>query len=653
MQVNMADVGFLALLLALILSVFSLLGHLFTINTEDSRLLASARGGIAATVVMVSAAALVLVWSLVTNDFSLKYVYDYTTTDLPLGYKVSALWAGNAGSLLLWAWILSLFTGLVTFSKQGRWEGVSNWVAVILLVNLIFFISSMVLFANPFEKNPMIPVEGHGLNPMLRNPWMVIHPVTLYLGYVGLAVPFAFAMANLMAGRADDQWIEATRRWTVISWLFLSLGNLFGAQWAYVELGWGGYWAWDPVENASFLPWLTSSAFLHSVMVQERRGMLKIFNIVLIIFSYWLTLYGTFLVRSGVLSSVHAFPRSNLSYWFGAFMFAVLLWSLFLLISRKKLLKERSEFESLLSKETAFLFNNVLLLGSAFVIFWGTNLPLISQVFTGAKHTVGKEWFNSTAGPILLAIMLLMGLCPLLTWQKTNAKKLRNKLIVSLVIAVIFGIVLFLAGIRQVWGLVGFSVVLLVIFNTLGEFIRGYYSRLKSTGEGPVPALAATLKNRRRYGGYLIHMGLILITLGVVGSSFFNVETIKTVNVGDRIEIDKINKYQLEFNGVRGKSEGRNEVIFSDLKLTKNGRPAGTITPEKIYYPNWESPRTEVAIRGGPVEDLYVMLAGWANGGKQGTFEVHVNPLINWLWIGGYVLLAGAIFALWPAKRTG
>lgn len=648
----MANLGFLALLMALIVSVYSLLGYIFAIRSKNERILAGARGGVAATAFLITVSSLVLFYLLLTGDFSVKYVADYCSLDLPTFYKLSGFWAGNAGSLLLWALVLSIYTVIIIFSKKHQSDGMFHRAAVILLVNIIFFVCSMIFFANPFEKNPIIPVDGRGLNPQLRNPWMVIHPVTLYLGYVGMAVPFAFAMGALVLGRADSDWIKLTRRWTVVSWLFLGLGNLFGAQWAYVELGWGGYWAWDPVENASFLPWLTSTAFLHSVMVQERKGMMKIWNLILIIISYGLTLYGTFLVRSGVLSSVHAFPRSNLGYWFGFFMFFILLWAFYLVISRRKILESKNRFEALVSKESSFLLSNVLFIGSAFIIFWGTNLPLFSGLLTGVKRTVDKTWFNSTAGPILLAIIVLMGICPLVAWQKSTLAHIRKQFLLPLITSVIFGGLLYGFGVRGIWGLISFVSVFFVLFATLTEFIKGTIVRSKMTGEGFLTALGRLISgNRRRYGGYIVHIGLFLMALGVAGESFYSVETIKAVNVGEEIKIGRINDYRLTFNGVKAEMSGNNEVVYADLQVTQNGRPAGIIRPEKIYYPNWENPRTQVVIKGSLTEDLYVMLAGWSNKGMEGTFEVHVNPLINWLWIGGYFLLLGTVFALWPYRE--
>lgn len=632
-----ATFGFLLLILSLSAAIYSLFLNIVGVRGNKESSLEKARLGMAVTTSLITLASLVLFSALATDDFSLKYVYDYSTVDLPLAYKLSAFWAGNAGSLLLWALILAVLGAVIAFSHSIADREMTGIVSGVVLVNIIFFLVSMILFANPFDRM-LAPVgEGRGLNPMLRNPWMVIHPVTLYLGYVGWVIPFAFAMGGLLLKREGADWIRLSRRWAVLSWLFLSLGNLFGAQWAYIELGWGGYWAWDPVENASFLPWLTGTAFLHSVMIQERKGMFKFWNIALVIITYWLTLYGTFLVRSGVLSSVHAFPKSNLSYWFGFFMFAMLLWALYLLASRRDLLKSENIMEAFFSRETGFFLNNILLMCSGAIIFLGTNLPIFTGLLTGVKRAVGEDWFNRSAGPVLLAVILLMGICPLLPWNRPDLRRLIRQALLPAAAAAVSGVVLYLKGVTHPWALIGFSVVAFVLFTTLRELFRGIRQGRK-------------MGNYRRWGAYLVHLGVVLFALGAVGDAFYSVETVKTMRAGETFTIGKINDYKITFQGVRGREEGVNGIIYSDLLVEKNGRPAVTVTPEKIYYPNWESPRTEIAILGGPVEDLYIVLAGWGEQGKEGTFEIHINPLMNWLWIGGYVLMLGSILVLWPGK---
>ncbi|MDN5348061.1 MAG: cytochrome c-type biosis protein CcmF [Clostridia bacterium] len=408
------EIGSLALLLALAISFYSLAGLYLGEKTGNEPLAASARGGILAIAFLVTIASLLLFYSLARSDFSVLYVQKYTSAGLPLLYKLTAFWAGNTGSLLLWAWILSLYSAVVAW-RRGP---ILLWVNIILLVNQAFFLVLLNFVASPFLRTPgPVPLEGNGLNPLLQNPGMLLHPLTLYLGYVGFAVPFAFAMAALILRRADDAWIRATRRWSVLAWMFLTLGNLYGAQWAYLELGWGGYWGWDPVENASFIPWLTATAFIHSVMIQERKDMLKIWNIALITITYLLTLFGTFLVRSGVLTSVHDFSNTSLGTYFLTFIVVMLVFSLYLILDRRHLLQEGREFEAYLSRESSFLLNNLLLVGAAFAVFWGTVFPLVSEAVRGIKVTVGPPFFNQVTGPILLAVLFAMGVCPLIAWQ--------------------------------------------------------------------------------------------------------------------------------------------------------------------------------------------------------------------------------------------
>jgi len=634
--------GYLLLVLALLASIYTLFLNIAGVKRNNDGLLSKAQLGMATTTSLVTLASLILLSALVTNDFSLKYVHDYSAADLPLAYKMSAFWAGNAGSLLLWAQILAVVGAVVSFSHNNQDKKLFGVVSCVILFNIIFFLVSMILFANPFERLPHALGDGRGLNPMLRTPWMVIHPVALYLGYVGWVVPFAFAMGALVLKREDNGWIRLSRSWAVLSWLFLSLGNLLGAQWAYIELGWGGYWAWDPVENASFLPWLMGTAFLHSVMMQERKGMFKVWNIVLVIITYCLTLYGTFLVRSGVLSSVHAFPKSSLSYWFGFFMFAMLYGALYLLAIRRTLLKGENDITAFFSKETSFFLNNILFTCCAVIIFLGTNLPIFTDIFTGVKRVVGQEWFNQSAGPVLLAVILLIGICSLIPWKKIDLTDFNRQFLPPLIGTLIFGAILYFKGISHTWSLIGFSVVFFVLVSTLMELVKSAWQWRKTGGSAGI---------RRRCGGYIIHLGIVLFTMGVVGDAFYSVETVKTMETGETISLGKINDYRITFQGVKGREEGVNGIIYTDLLVERNGKPVGTITPEKIYYPNWESPRTEVVILGGPVEDLYIVLAGWSNQGKQGTFEIHINPLMNWLWIGGYILVLGSILLLWPVKK--
>ncbi len=630
------------------LAIYSLLIMTLGISTKNQKYINSGKGGVIAILVTTSLAMLSLLYLLGTSAFEFKYVTDYTSSDLPLVYKLTALWAGNSGSLLLWTFFLTLYTAMVTFSRKMKGNPMVPYISSILLANAVFFFFVLGFVAKPFEILPQIPIEGRGLNPMLQNPGMIIHPVTLYLGYVGLAVPFAFAMAALIMKNMDDFWIKMTRRWTIIAWLFLSLGNIFGGQWAYVELGWGGYWAWDPVENASFMPWLTATAFLHSVMIQERKNMLKVWNISLIVISYALTLFGTFLVRSGVLTSVHAFADSNLGLYFLIFMGIAVIGAMYVLMSRYNLIKRSAgEFNSFVSKESSFLINNLLLIGSAFAVFWGTIFPLVSEAVRGTKVTVGIPFFNAVQAPILLSMMFVMAVCPLLAWQRSSVKNLQKNFLIPAILSVIGMILMVILGIQKAWAVIGYGVIILLLATHFLEFYRGVKARRKMTGENPLVALyRLMIRNRRRYGGYIVHFGIAFIAMGIIGSQNYGLETMKTIEIGDYLEIKD---YKIVYNKLDQRTEGIDDIVYADITVFKNGKRLGNYEAQKVFYGNWEEPSTEVAIISSPMEDLYIVLSAWEQDGR-GTFIVKVNPMMNWMWAGSIMIVIGSLFAVWNGR---
>ena len=632
----------------LALAIYSLLSITLGISTKNQTLINSGKGGIIGILVTASMAMLSLFYLLATSQFQYEYVTDYTSSELPIIYKLTALWAGNSGSLLLWTFFLVLYTVMIAFSRKMRGNPMVPYISAILLGNIVFFFLILGFVAKPFVLLDQVPIEGHGLNPMLQNPGMIIHPVTLYLGYVGLAIPFAFAMAALLLKNVDDFWIKMTRRWTIIAWLFLSLGNIFGGQWAYVELGWGGYWAWDPVENASFMPWLTATAFLHSVMIQERKNMLKIWNISLIITSYALTLFGTFLVRSGVLTSVHAFANSNLGLYFLIFMGVMVIGALYVLMSRYNLLKRSAgEFNSYISKESSFLINNLLLVGAAFGVFWGTVFPLVSEAVRGTKVTVGMPFFNTVQAPILLSMMFVMAVCPLLAWQRSSLKNLKKNFLIPAALAVAAMALMVILGIQKAWAVIGFGVIVLLFITHFLEFYRGVKARRKMTNEKVYLSLYRLMtKNRRRYGGYIVHIGIAFIAMGIIGSQNYDIQTMKTVNLGDSIEVKD---YRINYERLDQKREGINDIVYAEMIVFKNGKRIGSIQPEKVFYGNWDQPSSEVGMISSLKEDLYVVLSDWEDDGKA-TFIVKVNPMIAWLWIGSFMIVIGSLFAVWNGK---
>ncbi|OEH86103.1 cytochrome C biogenesis protein [Desulfuribacillus stibiiarsenatis] len=643
-----AQLGYIAILISLALAIYGFGAFLYGVKNEDYKLINSAKGAIKSIALLSTVAASILFYVLATSDFRVLSVYKYTSTDLPMMYKLSAFWAGNAGSLMLWGWVLSLFTFFIIFSPKLKNSKLLPYVGIMFLLNQIFFFFVLCFTANPFALNPDPTVtEGSGLNPMLQHPGMVFHPLTLYIGYVGFVVPFAFAMAALITKAVDDFWIKMTRRWTVIAWLFLTLGNLYGAQWAYVELGWGGYWAWDPVENASFMPWLTGTAFLHSIMIQERKNMLKIWNMSLIILTYGLTLFGTFLVRSGVLTSVHAFADSNIGSYFLVFLVFMMAISIYFVINNLQTLSEGGQFKSLLSKESSFLLNNLLLVGAAFAVFWGTIFPIVSEAIQGTRVTVGIPFFDRVNGPILLTMLLVMGICPLIAWQKSTIKNLVDNFLIPALLGVTVGAALFAYGIRNPWAIISYAVITFVLIIHIIEFYRGTRARMKMTRENVFTAFYRLItRSRRRYGGYIIHIGIILMAVGIVASNMYDTEELKTLAFGESLTIKD---YVLTYESLEQVQEGVNDIVYADLRVEKGGSYLMQLQPEKIFYPTWHQPRTEVALHSTLIEDLYVVLSGWENDGTA-TFKVKVNPLVAWIWYGGYIVVLGTILAVWPGR---
>ncbi|MBU8879825.1 heme lyase CcmF/NrfE family subunit [Bacillus sp. FJAT-29790] len=642
-------IGNISLILGIVISLYSLAANIIGLKTKNPKWLESARGGVLSLAFVTSISAFLLFYILGTSQFQYKYVAAYTNLQLPLVYKLAAFWAGNAGSLLLWTFLLSIYAAIIVLNKKKQ-NIMIPYVSNILVVNQLFFYIVMVLNANPFEMTETIPVDGKGLNPMLQNPGMVIHPVTLYMGYVGLAVPFAYAIAALLMKKMDAQWIKLTRRWTLTGWLFLTIGNIVGGWWAYLELGWGGYWAWDPVENASFLPWLTVSAFLHSVMIQERKNMLRTWNLSLIILSYILSLFGTFLVRSGILTSVHAFGDSNLGTYFLVFMAFMMLFAIYVVSTRYHLIKKESQpIESYFSKESSFLLNNFILVAAAFAVFWGTMYPLISETVTGTKVNVGAPYFNKVMAPIMLALLLLMAICPLISWQKAVFERFLKNTLAPLLVAIIFTIILVVTGVRGIYAITGLTVTAFMFAVHVLEFWRGMEARRKATKEGFIKAaIQLTRKNQRRYGGYIVHIGVALIAVGVISSNAYSEEVMKTVNKGESM---KVGHYELTFQELSETTNNGNGIVFANIAVSYKGKSAGMIKPEKIFYATWPEPSTEVAIKTNWSEDLYVVLSSWENGEKV-TFVVKINPFVSWIWAGGILMMIGTAVALIGGKTT-
>lgn len=645
---QLADVGKLALALSLMVSLYVIGAAIYGQLRQRVAFLASARNGMYVVAGLTTLTVFILEWALITHQFQLEYVANHVSREQPLLYTISALWGGQEGSLLFWAWLLALFGAAVLIQHHRQTNALLPWVIAIMAFTQTFFLSLLTLISGPFTVLDRAPVEGTGLNPLLQDPGMFIHPVTQYLGYVGFTVPFAFAMAALVSGRLGYDWIRTTRRWALFAWLFLSLGLLFGMRWAYVELGWGGYWGWDPVENASLIPWLTATAYVHSVMIQEKRGMLKVWNLVLIMMTFLLSILGTFITRSGVVQSVHAFGVSEMGPFFLVFIAAVIVVFFYLLFTRLDKLKEENHLDSVLSREATFLLNNLILVGAAVATLWGTVYPMISEVVTGKQITVAAPFFNQVNGPIFFMLIALMGVCTLIGWRRASPEHLARNFVAPTVVMIGGTVLLYVIGVRELLGLLAFAASAFVLTTVLLEFYRGTRARVRMYRENPAVAhFNLVNKNRRRYGGYIVHIGVILAVIGIAGSTFFQTETQQNLMPGQTLHI---NQYTLQFDGLKMDQAENAQVIGANLTVFEDGKSIGGMRPQKAYYPTSDQMTTEVAVRTTAREDLYIILAGWNDDGSA-TLKVVINPLVVWLWIGFIVFIVGTLITMLPDPR--
>jgi cytochrome c-type biogenesis protein CcmF len=664
-----ANFGYGALVITFLVSLYGIGAAVYGVRKNAPAWIDSARNAMLLTFPLVSLAALSIIYLLVNNHYEVEFVASVTSNSMPFYLKVTALWGGQAGSLVFWVWLMSAFASAVTLRKWERDREFLPWVIVVALVTLAFFLVMIIFFENPFARiwsvplgNPVVAMfqpagaqlltqaDGRGLNPLLRHPGMIIHPPMLYLGFVSFVIPYAFAIAALVTGRTDDRWIRLTRRWTLVAWLFLSLGLILGGRWAYDVLGWGGYWGWDPVEIAAFMPWLTGTAFLHSVMIQEKRGMLKHWNMVLIILTYDLVIFGTFLTRSGVLSSVHAFAQSAIGPLFFVFIGLTFITSVSLLLYRWNDLKSEDHMTSVFSREALFLLNNLLFIGILVVCFWGVIFPLISELVTGQKVTVGPPFYERATAPLFAGLLLLMGIAPLAAWRHSTAKTLGRAMwkpfIASLVVV---GLAL-VSGIRNPAALLGFWLCGFVVSVTLYEFWRGALARHKKSNESlPVALWRLIGRNRRRYGGYVIHLGVVLMAIGIIGIELFQTETQGTLAQGEQLTLGN---YSVSFDSlaVFDTADGRN-VARAVVSVYKDGKYMGELHPRRDFYYESQQPMTIPGVRSTMEDDLYVLLVDWQPVSSAGaTFKIYHNPLVNWLWLGGLVFILGTLIAAWPDK---
>src|SRR6266498_3496809 len=652
----MTLLGTLALWLALLVGIWGALAGFVGGLKGRPDLARSARHAVFAMCGALLVAVVSLEWALFQHDFNVEYVAAYTSRNLPIFYTWSALYAGQKGSLLFWATVLSLFGSLALVLTPRHHRVFLPYVAGVVALVASFFVSVMLFGqANPFQRLPYTPLDGNGLNPQLQNPGMVFHPPMLYLGYISITIPFAFAVAALLSKRLDADWLVAIRKWTLLSWLFLSIGICLGMWWAYVELGWGGYWAWDPVENASLLPWLTMTAFLHSVMIQEKRGMLKRWNLGLIVGTFLLSIFGTFITRSGVISSVHSFTQSNVGYFFLAFLVIAGTFGFTLLYTRWPLLEPDSQLDSVVSREAAFLFNNLLLVGIAFSVLWGTLFPILSELVRGSKITVGPPFFNRVNVPLGLLLLGLTGVGPLIAWRKASPGNLKRQFLWPGLAGVATLAVLLATGMRDPYPLMALALAGFVGGTVVQEFQRGARARMRMHRESLPVALGRLIgRNRRRYGGYLVHLGILTYFVAFAGMAFKR-EQEATLKPGESIEMRSPfgHTYRFTHLGI-SQFEALNRIVTAGtVEVRKDGKPAGLMTSEKRQHvdsfkrPTFE-PSTEVGIRSGLQEDLYIVFAGAVGGTEQAVYRFNINPLVWWVWFGGFVLVLGGIVTMWP-----
>ncbi len=667
----LTNFGFGSLTIAFVVSLYGIGAAYYGARRKSPAWIESARLAMLLTFPLITMATLSLILLLVTGAYQVSYVYQVISKDMPFYLKVTALWGGQQGSLLFWSWLMSGFASGVTLRKWDRDRDFLPWVIIVSLVTLAFFVGLILFAENPFVRfwvtpagrqvvsllqpsgaSALIPNKGSGLNPMLRHPGMIIHPPMLYLGFVSFVIPYAFAIAALVTGRTDDRWIRVTRRWSLVAWLFLSLGLALGARWAYDVLGWGGYWAWDPVEISAFMPWLTGTAFLHSVMIQEKRGLFKQWNMILIIITYSLVIIGTFLTRSGMLSSVHAFAQSEIGPAFLAFIGITLAISIGLLLWRWDRLHAEGEMTSLLSRESLFLINNLLFVGIAVVCFWGVFYPIISELFTGQKVTVGPPFYNRATGPLFAGLLLLMGVAPLSAWGRSTYRTLGRAIWKPFAFSLVILAALLVGGMRSIGALLGFWLSAFVLAVTVHEFWRAAWARHHRWGESlPAALFRLVSNNRRRYGGYTIHLGVVLMALGILGTQIYQTQTQGTLAAGESLNLGG---YQITYKSLaQFPYTDERTITRAVVSISRDGKPLGEVYPRQDFYPGQQT-MTIPGVRSSVEGDVYVLLVGWEPISSQGaTFKVFNNPLINWLWFGAFVFIFGTLIAAWPDREPG
>ncbi len=643
----MADMGYITLLLALVLASYSVMGSLVGASRGAPQLVRSALNATYLAPIALGLSTAGLVGAFVSKDFQVQYVAEHSNRAMDPQYIWVAFYAGNEGSILFIAFALAVLAAVAVFFSPKALKPSLPYVNAVLMLVLVFFVAVMVFLANPFARLDFPPLDGRGINPLLTHPGMFIHPPMLMTGLISFTVPFAIAMGAMLSGRTGDEWVDAGRAWGILSWALLGIGLLLGAWWAYTILGWGGYWAWDPVENAGFMPWIVATAFIHSIMVQKRRGMFRMWNLALLIIAFGFAQFGMFINRGGPVPSVHSFGASTLGWIFLMFMGVTMLISFAIFFWRYNSLKSAQTLESALSREGAFLVNNLLFLGVAFVTLWGVVYPLISELFQGETITVGQPFYNQVNGPIFLALIFLMGVAPFLPWRRASWKTVRQALLAPVAVAVLVVALLLALGVRNPFAVTAFGLCSFVTAGIVREWARGAISRHGRGESYPIAFARLIAGNRPRYGGYVVHLAVVLLALGVAGSSFYGIQRDVALSPGETAEVGE---YSIKYIGSSAVDRVDRVEARTEVHVFRGDSFLGAYYPKRDFYPSFNMASTQAAIRSTPVEDLYIIPGELLDDGRA-LFRIFVNPLVMWMWVAGPLLILGVLVALWPQRE--
>ncbi|MCL5985811.1 MAG: heme lyase CcmF/NrfE family subunit [Actinobacteria bacterium] len=641
----MPNFGYITIIFAAIVTVVTIVLYAAGLKNKNRAFLEAGKGGSIVSFILMTISIGILLYLLVSRNFQVEYVADYTSRDLPLFYTITALWAGMDGSLLFWEWITLLFITIMVV--RSRFKDTLDSALVPLVMNIIsvFFLVIIIFRTNPFRLAPIFPADGRGMNPLLQNVGMVFHPPFTYLGYIGYAVPFAYLISALIRRDSSGAWLENSRAWSMASWVFLGIGILLGAQWAYVELGWGGYWAWDPVENASLLPWLTGTALLHSSLIQIRRGSFKLWNVFLGSLTFLLVIFGTFLTRSGMISSVHAFPDTGLGVIFIVLMALILLAVIWLVVLNFKELSSKRLINSYFSKEGTFFLNNLILVGVTVIVLLGTLYPLYGRGEVGETPSLSQHFYNLTAGPLAFILTAVLGLCQLIRWGRGGFGDIARKLILPIAVFVVVFTLLFIFGMKPLYAPFAFGVLSFTVMTSIVEFYFIFRREGRSRSGDRYNFMRILLQNHRKIGAYIVHTGVILVLMGVLGSSIYKKEATASLEPGQSVGIGR---YELKYEVLNDFGTQNNRyVVDAHLSVMKGERRVATLVPSMVFYPTWEEPISEVVTKSTAAEDIYVILASFEETGLA-TFKVYLNPLVIYIWIGGYLIIMGALVTLLP-----